>query len=45
MFATFYHGPRNFSDFYLPDKDPAEQLRKNRELKDAVRALEEATRS
>jgi hypothetical protein len=45
MFATFYRGPRNFSDFHLEDKDEAIQIRKNREIKDAVEALEEATRS
>lgn len=45
MFATFYDGPRNFSDFHLPDKDPAEQIRRNKELDDAVRSLKEATRS
>lgn len=45
MFATFYDGPRNFSDFYLPDKDLAEQRRRNQELDDAVRTLKEATRS
>lgn len=44
MFATFYDGPRNFSDFYLPDKDREVQARKNAEIEAAVRALREATR-
>jgi hypothetical protein len=45
MFAAFYRGPRNFSDFYIEDKDKALQARKNAALEDAVRTLKEATRS
>lgn len=45
MFASLYRGPRNFSDFYLEDKDEATRIRKNKELGNTVRALKEATRS
>lgn len=45
MFASFYRGPRNFSDFYLWDKDEAMRIQKNEEVEDTVRALEEALRS
>lgn len=44
MFAVFYHGARNFSDFYIEEADKAVQARKNAELIDAVRTLKEATR-
>lgn len=45
MFAVLYRGGRNFSDFYIHDEDPAELVRKNQELGNAVQALKEATRS